>query len=319
MRVKRLLKTVAVTCAVVATALGAGQLPSLASVSSNAAATSEQTPDTDRRGNTQPAEQKWYPTIREEAKGLAGHTVYRPADMSQFKARSVPVIVWANGACRNSNLGFMITLTTLANHGFVVVANGAFDQPITDVATPANPQLLIDAINWVENGRHSSQFRNRLDTSKIGMAGQSCGGVEALVAADDRRVDSLAAVNTGIPTGGFQGFPQLEVTGIKAPTLVVNGGPSDVAYQNSIDNYNLLSTPVYLAQNPYAGHSGLWFGIRDGAGNVQMADQGVKLLTNWFDYTLNGNQTAKNYFVGENCGLCVHPDWKVQSKKGVSD
>jgi predicted dienelactone hydrolase len=70
----------------------------------------------------QPAIQQWFPTVLEEADGLPGHTVYRPADMTRFAPNSVPVIVWANGACRTSNFGFIVLLTTLANHGFVVIA-----------------------------------------------------------------------------------------------------------------------------------------------------------------------------------------------------
>src|SRR5207244_1632963 len=99
-------------------------------------------------------------------------------------------------ACRRSNFGFMITLTSLANHGFVVIANGDFDAPI-DVTTNVMPQFLIDAINWAMSANNGSQFHNRLDVTKIGVAGQSCGGEEALVAAADPRVVSLAGLNTG--------------------------------------------------------------------------------------------------------------------------
>jgi hypothetical protein len=110
----------------------------------------------------QPAIEQWFPAIREAAEGLPDHTVYRPADMRRFKRNSVPVIVWANGACRRSNLGFMISLTTLAHHGFVVIANGAFDAPI-NVTTPVTPEFLIQAINWAISGDHKGQFQNRLD------------------------------------------------------------------------------------------------------------------------------------------------------------
>jgi len=266
-----------------------------------------------------PAMQKFYPVVREPAPGLPGHTVYRPADMKQFDKESVPVIVWANGGCNLSNMGFAGTLTTLAMHGFVVIANGAYDASLTSGSSPVSPTPLKEAIDWVQgaNALGNTQFNGRLDTSRIGAAGQSCGGLQALTTtANDSRVDSLAAVNTGYFPTPTNGYGREQLANIHVPTLVVNGGPNDVAYQNSIDNYNLINAPAYLASNSHAGHSGLWFGIRDGAGNTAMAEQGSTLLVNWFDYTLNGNATAGGYFFGVNCGLCTQPEWTVQSKNG---
>src|SRR5438046_2656776 len=48
---------------------------------------------TDKYVVGEPAIQQWFPTVREEADGLPGHTVYRPADMTRFAPNSVPVIV----------------------------------------------------------------------------------------------------------------------------------------------------------------------------------------------------------------------------------
>ena len=180
----------------------------------------------------------------------------------------------------------------------------------------------MTAIEWVtrENDDVQSQFHNRLDATKIGVAGQSCGGLEALVAAADPRVKSVAAVNTGFFPEPTNGYGREQLANIKIPTLVVNGGPTDVAYQNSIDTFNLINNvPAYLAENTAAGHSGLWFGIRvnaqgNGEGNVPMANQGATLLVNWFDFSLNNNLTAGQYFFGSDCGLCTQPDWNVQMK-----
>jgi hypothetical protein len=275
--------------------------------------------ETDKYVAGQPAVGQWFPTVREAADGLPGHTVFRPADMTRFSPNSVPVIVWANGACRTSNLGFMVTLTSLANHGFVVIANGDFDAPI-NVTTNVEPESLTEAINWAMTGNNHSQFLSRLATTKIGVAGQSCGGEEALVAAADPRVVSLAGLNTGFfptPLPFENGYSRANLANIHVPTLMVNGGPSDVAYQNSIDNYNLINAPAYLASTPHASHSGLWFGIRDGNGDVPMANQGVVLLVNWFDFTLNADAEAARYFFGPNCGLCAQPapyNWIVTSK-----
>jgi len=264
----------------------------------------------------------FYPVTREAAQSLAGHTVFRPADLDAVTTK-MPVVFWANGGCNASNFGFTYILTAMAARGFVVVANGAFDAVLA--GGNVTPSKLAEAMNWIQDANKpiTGQFRGKLDTSKMAVAGQSCGGLEALVAAADPRIDTVMAFNTGFfptPTNGY-GREQLKNIQGK-PVLVVNGGPQDVAYQNSIDNYNLLiaqGTPSYLASNSHAWHSGLWFGIRDGVGDTQMLAQAERLAVNWLDYWLNGNAVAGRYFFGPGCGLCTQPDWTVKTSMDRPD
>ena len=53
-----------------------------------------------------PALAQYFDTVREKALGLEDHTVYRPKDLYKFAPNSIPVVVWANGGCRNSNYSF---------------------------------------------------------------------------------------------------------------------------------------------------------------------------------------------------------------------
>jgi len=233
-------------------------------------------------------------------------------------------VFWANGGCNASNFGFTYLLTVMAARGFVVIANGAFDAVLA--GGNVTPSKLAEALNWIEGANNASgQFHGKLDTGKMALAGQSCGGLEALIAGADSRIDTILAFNTGFfPTGApTNGYGREQLQNIRGkPTLWVNGGPQDVAYQNSIDNYNLLvaqGTPSYLASNSHAQHSGLWFGIRDGVGDTQMLAQAEKLTINWLDYWLNGNTTAGRYFFGNGCGLCVQPDWTVKTSMDRPD
>jgi hypothetical protein len=41
---------------------------------------------------------------------------------------------------------------------------------------------------------------------------------------------------------------------------------------------------------------------------------GVRTAVNWLDYTLNGDQDAKAFFVGTDCGLCDLDQWSVKTK-----
>jgi hypothetical protein len=63
-----------------------------------------------------------YPATREEPASLPTHTVYRPSDLS--KTPLLPVLLWANGGCRNTSVEFTRFLGELASHGYLVIAIG---------------------------------------------------------------------------------------------------------------------------------------------------------------------------------------------------
>jgi predicted alpha/beta-hydrolase family hydrolase len=254
-----------------------------------------------------------YSTVREATQGLAAHTLYRPQHLDLFEPASIPVVVWANGACRDSNYGFLFISTMVSSHGFIVVANGAFDAPaITGGAVV--PQNQIDAMDWLASEEGQEQLQGRADLEKIAVAGQSCGGLEALIAGADPRTKTILAFNTGFFEDCALDVCRDELENLHTPVLFVNGGPSDIAYENSIANYNLTQTPAYLAEHKYVGHSGLLYGIREGQGDTTVLTQAERTYVNWLDFMLNGNQQAWAYFFGANCDLCNHDDWNITSK-----
>jgi predicted alpha/beta-hydrolase family hydrolase len=255
----------------------------------------------------------YYDTVRESADGLRDHTVYRPRHLGQFKRGTLPVMVWGNGACRTSNWGFITALTIVASHGFVVIAVGDPGMPAVPESNTPHPEKLVAAIDWAI-AKNRGQFDGRLDTTKIATGGQSCGGLESLVAGQDPRVKSVISYNSGFFANGALGYTRDELKKLHSPVLFTNGGPTDVAYQNSIDNYNLVTVPAVLAEFTQAGHSGLLYGIRNGNGDTTVITAGTDLMTNWLDYTLNGKAKAGQQFLGPDCVLCSSPDWKVQSK-----
>src|SRR5215212_12186314 len=58
--------------------------------------------------------------------GSPGHVVYRPADLTQFPSRdTLPVMVWGNGGCAINSTRYGGFLTTIASHGFLVIATSA--------------------------------------------------------------------------------------------------------------------------------------------------------------------------------------------------
>lgn len=267
-----------------------------------------------------PASQVFHPVVREAAARTgdyaAEYTVYRPADLDQVRGR-LPVVVFGNGACRHTSNDELLTLETLlAARGFVVVAVGGFDEPaLTENGSP-EPKVITDAITWAEreNGRRGSILRDRLDPRRVGVTGHSCGGLEALVAGADPRVKSVLSLDSGFFADGTLGYGRENLRKLHTPTMFVDGGPGDVAYPNSGENYDLVTVPAVRATNPAAGHTGFVYGQRDGNPDPSVREEAVGVLVNWFDFTLNGNRAARGHFLGAGCGLCATPGWTVSAK-----
>ena len=105
--------------------------------------------------------------------GSPGHVVYRPADLGPFPAKdTLPVMVWGNGGCAINSRRYDGFLTTIASHGFVVLATAA--EPGVTRATADN---LRKAIAWAEteNTRAESPLKGKIALDKIAVMGQSCG------------------------------------------------------------------------------------------------------------------------------------------------
>src|SRR5687767_15419132 len=77
-----------------------------------------------------------------------GHVVYRPADLAPFPGRdTLPLIVWGNGGCAINSTRYGGFLTTIASHGFLVMATAAEPGATGGRATADN---LRKAVDWAE-------------------------------------------------------------------------------------------------------------------------------------------------------------------------
>lgn len=266
-----------------------------------------------------PASGPVFPTVREGAAGLPTHTVYRPANLADLPDAGVPVIAWGNGACSPSNLPISGFLTGLAANGYLVIANGAPDAlPVErdPGTTDARPDLLVSGIDWaLDSAEGREQLQGKADPDRIAVAGTSCGGIEALLAGSDPRVRSVVGLNTGFSTTPrFGGYDRTRLAALHSPTLLLNGGPADVAYANSRGDFDAITVPSVLVEAAKAGHSGVSRGISEGDGDQQMIMDGIRLTTDWLRFTLDDDQRARAQFLGPDCGLCAPPDWTVTAK-----
>jgi dienelactone hydrolase len=254
--------------------------------------------------------------------------------------RRLPILLWGNGGCRDNGLSNARFLRQVASHGYLIVAAGRARtvEPLRDAeAEPARPvapagtpgaagpariadetraSQLIEGLDWAirENSRRGSRYYKRLDTKAVAAMGHSCGGLQAIATAADPRVRTSMIWNSGVynrgPDAGRSGIALTkdQLREIRGPVAYVTGGPSDIAHENGLDDFNRIGhIPALFAWLP-VGHGGTFYTEPDGGAYAHVA-------VAWLDWQLKRNQKARRMFTGVRCGLCTDSRWTVLRKK----
>ena len=316
---------------------------------------------------------------------LATHTIFRPKDLNAFGDKNkLPIIAWGNGGCGNSPSMHQNYLSEIASHGFLVIAFGPYraaaqrgrDEDMRGGAPSGAPggagmmpggaaggsrggagggmgsgtqsSQLLDAVNWAiaQNKDKSSIYYNKIDISKIGVAGHSCGGLQALEVSVDPRIITTIVVDSGIlnsaggaPAGGAPGIPgragegapaaggpgmpgrggpggggmmgmpaltKDHLTKLHGPVFYLLGGSSDIAYANGMDDFKRIEKLPVFVANRDVGHGGTF--AQPHGSEWAMAS------TAWFKWQLKGDKEAGKMFAGDPCGLAQDKNWKVEKK-----
>jgi hypothetical protein len=266
---------------------------------------------------------------------LKTHTIYRPRDLRPFGAGpKLPVVAYGNGACRNGSYEVRNLLTEIASHGFLVIAIGPAASSATGlVSGSSQSKQLLDAVDWAaaENARNGSEFFGKVDTSKVSVMGQSCGGLQAIEVSNDPRISTTVMLNSGIlsrpagmpaggrgaqpgspavPGAGLAGMPAVtkeQLAKLHAPIAYFIGGKSDIAYPNAVDDVARIDrVPVFMGNQDVGHYPATYLEPRGGAFGVAASA--------WLKWQLKGDQNAARMFTGQKCGLCVDPKWTVEKK-----
>ncbi len=274
-----------------------------------------------------------FPAVKLVEPGLPDQVVYRPANLAGLGDTKLGVYVFGNGGCRDDAASSRLHLLEIASHGYLAIAPGgiysgpgAVERPAETTSSesdedesagrvqPTRPEQLAEAIDWAlaMNAAQDSPYFGRVDPDAVAVSGFSCGGLQALVNARDTRVDTAVIMNSGVFNDRVTSLAGMEVTkdvleDLHFPTLYVLGGPTDIAYENGMDDYRRIDHVPVAVANIDKGHGGTYNEPNGGAA--------AQVVVNWLEWTLRNDAKAAAMFLGDDCGLCSDPDWTFETKR----
>ena len=255
-------------------------------------------------------------------KSLSDFVVYRPMNMDaamrvgrlgmfqtgEVKTEKLPVLVFCNGGCMDTSIGYENMLTDIASYGYVVVAIGELQmlaQHEKDQHTPSS--MVQQALDWIcqQADNPASPYYNKIDQEKIAAAGHSCGGAQVLANADDRRLKTYLILNAGMGKMTMADASAKSLKNLHGPILYLVGGTEDVAWKNAQMDYKAIKkVPVVLADNTKSGHGGTYEQPNGGANS--------RMVCAWLDWQLKGNTEQKAIFIDGD--LKDYADWTIMHK-----
>ena len=292
-----------------------------------------------------------YKVVMEMDPSLPNHTIFRPQNLSDVGGK-LPIVAVAHGGCYDvGNFSSRYTCE-IASYGFLVIASGKISPelevateklaaakrradarseklPEFDLATavPKNQlkrsrtSRLYEAMEWarIQNEKSGSPYKGKLDTTAIAVMGASCGGLQALDAALGPGVKTAVIMNSGIMRTGIPEGEEvrkvmefLDLPGpddlkkLHVPVIYLNGGPTDIAFENSEKDFEEIKNVFVFKGDLDVGHGGTFIEPHGG--------KFAEAATQWLLWQLKGDRKAEKMFLGENCGICTDPEWKVKRK-----
>ena len=185
--------------------------------------------------------------------GIKCGTIYRPADLGGTE--KYPIFVWGEGGCSQDGYSNQAAMAEIASWGYFIVADG------TPGGTNAcgggqDGRAFLDYLTWAiaENGKSCSAYYQSLETTKIAADGFSCGGLMSENVSGDARFSAIGITSSGLMSANATLYGK-----IHTPFKIMNGGSSDIAYENGLRDYEQISSrgvPIVYFSKTSAGHGG---------------------------------------------------------------
>ena len=104
--------------------------------------------------------------------------------------------------------------------------------------------------------------------------------------------------------------PKEKLNEIHTPVIYILGGPTDIAYENGMDDFHRISHVPACAANFPVGHGGTYREPHGGEFTV------VALA--WLKWQLKGDKTAAQLFKGKTPLLSKRKDWTLEKNAKFS-
>ena len=190
----------------------------------------------------------------------------------------------------------------LSSHGYIVITitpNNIFGAPTGwESAHKAGIAKLKS-----ERSRSASPLYNKIDLSKLSLAGFSMGGGGALLAA----ADLGSQVKVAVPMAPYLGFNNPNYSAINANVLIQAGANDTVAFPSTVASYyQSLPTGISRALTTFRDATHLdWINT----GNTTRQARLKTLVTSWLKVYLDGNTDYATYLDGAEHNRHLAEDW----------
>ncbi len=225
-----------------------------------------------------------------------GYTLYHPEELAPDGALN-PIVAWGNGGLTTPDWYPM--LPHLASHGFVVIASN--NSLVTGDDVRAGLDWIIE-----QNEEASSDFYQKLDTDNVSGVGYSNGGLATYGIADDKRLVTIVIISGANTTADSRAanMPKLHTP------IAYLCTDDDASQGNCASDYGVVEVPAF-------------FGVLNGTEHVSVVfdDAAIDRLsaatTAWLRWQQMNDQSLKDTFVGDDCGLCKDSAWTVEPQKNL--
>ena len=251
------------------------------------------------------------PKVALEALPDQKFNVYYPRDIMERKT-AVPVISWGNGGCMTFDWMSTTLLERWAAAGFVVVT---YNDPAANnqsAGVDALAAAQVQMLDWAEKANaEGGRFPGKLDTERMVVGGNSCGGITAFKAAwADKRPKAIFIVSGSAEFPGVTDEVRKASAGrVKLPTLYIVGGPEDIARNQVRLEYESLppGLPAVLIERSSGDHLAV-----STEPDIQREEAAMGI--NWFRTILYDDKVAANELTTKGCAACDPKVWSVRAK-----
>jgi hypothetical protein len=220
------------------------------------------------------------------------YTLFRPDASLGKNGFKHPIATWGNGITTSPSQ-YVPLLTTIASHGFVVIASND---------TTSERPALADGLDWLVQQNMSGDMQGKLDTTKELAIGYSWGGGAAIDVSDRPNI---------VATVSFHGMPPRQTNAFQAmhsPLLLFTStGDTFVTASGYVTpNYDMSMVQTFYAtlNDASFGHTSI---IPDAG-----PERGPAIA--WLRFWACKDENARKVVYGDDCTLCTSPFTMPQRK-----